>query len=405
MDSYLSYLRNMFGSSSHHHAPGQRPSHSRSQSASTAPAYVYTQQAHSASAPRPSTAPSRQRANSYQTSHATRPSPLRYQSNDSYTSHHSIPVDPRPSVQRHGSYGGMPPARTWSPTSGAKRTLTGVHYPYFAGSTRSTSSRSAYSTPASSRSNSTSSLHPGFPHSAAPVPKSAKRVRYADERPPLKQNHSWHPTPSVASAPACKFSPSHPPLPLSNRRACYCPPLNMHPLLAHTRFHHAPISYDVVYTPSARTVVDRTTRQPVPTHTLTQPATEPPIATTSQLVLTSDKFPWPVVVGASTAFPSKSARPLRPRSPQAISNLDVLYALHATLFTRVTPQEWDGLGHGSRAQRRVTHAYEKRCAKMGGGWDGGVRRIDWLGGRTRLVGVEMDKSRPGPYGKLVFEKA
>ncbi|KZT18670.1 hypothetical protein NEOLEDRAFT_126473 [Neolentinus lepideus HHB14362 ss-1] len=377
MDSYLSYLRNMFGSSgnraSQAQGPPQRPTHSRSQSATT-PAYAYTQPH---SAPRPSTAPGPQRANSYATSRATRPSPLRYDSAERYQPHPNIPVDPRPSVQRHGSYGG-------------------VHYPYLAGSTRSTSSRSAYSTPASSRSNSSSSLHPGFPHSAAPVPKSAKRVRYADERQPLKQDHSWHPTPSVASAPA--YAPIH------VQGNLQCPPLNMHPLLAHTRFHHAPISYDVIYTPSARTVVDRTTRQPVPTHTLTQPATEPPISTTSQLVLTSEKFPWPVIVGSATAFPSKSGRP-RAHSPVAVSNLDVLYALHSTLLTRVTPQEWESLGHGSRAQRKVTHAYEKRCARMGGGWDGGVRRIDWLGGKTRLVGIEMDKSRGGAYGKLVFEKA
>ena len=30
----------------------------------------------------------------------------------------------------------------------------------------------------------------------------------------------------------------------------------MHPLLAHTRLHRAPITYDVSFTPSARTVLD-----------------------------------------------------------------------------------------------------------------------------------------------------
>ncbi|TFK46559.1 hypothetical protein OE88DRAFT_1638253, partial [Heliocybe sulcata] len=175
--------------------------------------------------------------------------------------------------------------------------------------------------------------------------------------------------------------------------------LNMHPLLAHTRFHHAPISYDVVYTPSARTVVDSKTREAVPTHTLTQPATEPPLSTASQLVLTSDRFPWAVVVGASNSKSRCGS------GSGAISNLDVLYALHATLLTRVTPGEWEALGRGSRAQRRVTRAYEKRCARMGGGWEGGVRRVDWLGEKTRLVGVEMDKSRGGAVGRLVFEKA
>ncbi|KAJ6566198.1 hypothetical protein B0H19DRAFT_940217 [Mycena capillaripes] len=31
----------------------------------------------------------------------------------------------------------------------------------------------------------------------------------------------------------------------------------------------------------------------------------------------------------------------------------------------------------------------QRCIKVGGGWEAGVRRIDWLHGRTRLVGIEM----------------
>ena len=89
-----------------------------------------------------------------------------------------------------------------------------------------------------------------------------------------------------------------------------------------------------------------------------------------------------------------------------VTNLDLLYALHTTLLTRVTPQEWEALGHGSRAQKEVTQAYEKRCKRMGGGWDGGVRRVDWLHGRTRLVGVEVDRyGRDCGTGKLVFARA
>ena len=94
------------------------------------------------------------------------------------------------------------------------------------------------------------------------------------------------------------------------------------------------------------------------------------------------------------------------RNRAFVTNLDLLYALHTTLLTRVTPQEWEALGHGSRAQKKVTQAYEKRCKRMGGGWDGGVRRVDWLHGRTRLVGVEVDKyGRDCGTGKLVFARA
>lgn len=55
---------------------------------------------------------------------------------------------------------------------------------------------------------------------------------------------------------------------------------------------------------------------------------------------------------------------------------------------------------------RVTKAYEERCVRMGGGWEGGVRRVDWLGGKTRLVGIEVDKVEGGKgVGKLVFGRA
>jgi hypothetical protein len=180
--------------------------------------------------------------------------------------------------------------------------------------------------------------------------------------------------------------------------------LHMHPLLAYTRLHRAPITYDVMFTPSARTVLDRATHSAIPSHTLSQPATDPPTPSSSRLVLRSHKFPWPVVVSGSgprfTIGPQKKGS-----KANAITNLDVLYAVHTMLLTPVTPEEWESLGHGTRAQQKVTRAYEKRCTRMGGGWEGGVRRIDWLGEKTRLVGVEVDKSAGGGgAGKLVFGK-
>jgi len=150
----------------------------------------------------------------------------------------------------------------------------------------------------------------------------------------------------------------------------------------------------------------------VPAHTLGQPATDPPTQSSSRLVFRSDEFSWPVVVGhTSPSNPSakskgfyiaSSSEPSSSTRDSVITNLDVLYALHSALLTRVTREEWEALGHGSRSQRRVTRAYEKRCTKMGGGWEGGVRRIDWLGKKTRLVGVEVDKT--AGMGKLIFGK-
>jgi hypothetical protein len=174
----------------------------------------------------------------------------------------------------------------------------------------------------------------------------------------------------------------------------------MHPLLSYTRLHHAPISYDVAFTPSARTVVDRTMHSPLPAVTLAQPATEPPIPVSSRLVLRSPKLPWVVVVGPIGA-PEQHGKP---KMTLALTSLDVLYAVHSTLMQCVTPEEWHSLGEGSRAQRRVAEAYKKRCTRMGGGWEGGVRRVDWLGSKTHLVGVEIDKDNEGDenVGTLVF---
>ncbi|KAH0826812.1 hypothetical protein J3R83DRAFT_5236 [Lanmaoa asiatica] len=140
----------------------------------------------------------------------------------------------------------------------------------------------------------------------------------------------------------------------------------------------------------------------------------PPPADTDTFAFGSaapDKFPWPVVVGPSTSSPSGTGFHVGGSSHKSsrssnITNLDLLYSLHTTLLTRVTPQEWEALGHGSRAQRKVTRAYEKRCTKMGGGWEGGVRRLDWLHGKTRLIGIEVEKHGNGhSTGKLVFGKA
>lgn len=87
----------------------------------------------------------------------------------------------------------------------------------------------------------------------------------------------------------------------------------------------------------------------------------------------------------------------------ALTNLDVLHAVYASLRAPVSRREWDALGAGSGAQRRVAEAYSKRCERTGSQreWDAGVRRVDWLCGRTVLCGVEC---RPDGGCELVFAK-
>ncbi|KAF5345430.1 hypothetical protein D9758_013619 [Tetrapyrgos nigripes] len=211
--------------------------------------------------------------------------------------------------------------------------------------------------------------------------------------------------------------------------------LHMHPLLASNHLTHAPISYDVLLPPSVHSVVDRTTRNSVPGHVLSQPATDPP--TFDRLVLKSDMFSWPVVAfpgGRSTSFESQSQShhghgsgttnkfflgdigshnshshshsSHSNQSDTPITNFDVLNAVYKTLHIKLTQDEWETLGRvDTRGQRRAARAYERRCRMLGGGWDEGVQRVDLLGERSRLNGVMVDKSETEVgIAKLVFSK-
>ncbi|KAJ7197909.1 hypothetical protein GGX14DRAFT_184600 [Mycena pura] len=236
--------------------------------------------------------------------------------------------------------------------------------------------------------------------SAQPLCIPPQRPHPKPLRPALKQSTSWNSTSTRTSTHELHVS-----FVIPTRSEPDCTLLAMHPLFAYTHLDHAPISCDIAYAPSARTILDRATREPIPASVLDEPATEPPLYT--QLILRSSLFPWDVVVRphAAAAPAPASPRSRCPRRRRKITNLDVLYALQDTLSARVTQDEWAGLG--ARARRRISHAYETRCIARGGGWDAGVRRIDWLEGRTRLVGIELlppQKDCAVAPATLVFKK-
>jgi len=60
------------------------------------------------------------------------------------------------------------------------------------------------------------------------------------------------------------YPPTDGPEPSPSRSQARAPQFHMHPLLSYTRLHHAPISYDVAFTPSARTVINCTMHSPSP---------------------------------------------------------------------------------------------------------------------------------------------
>ncbi|EMD32257.1 hypothetical protein CERSUDRAFT_99648 [Gelatoporia subvermispora B] len=381
-----SYFRNLFGGSSNHptsHSSGNTSSHKRSQSAAPTP------KPHASGTTSSSRPVQRQRSSSFSASRAATPSPLRYGT--------PAPVDTRTAY----GYGRSPAAAR--PATLRRESYEAHPHVQYAGATYAPSN--GYSTTTSSRSNSSSSLFGMSSVAYGTRSDAGHRTHY--DRPPLRTNQTWHPgsSSSVSSYGSVNGIPfAQPP---ANK-------LHMHPVLAHSRLHHAPITYDVLLTPSARTVLDRATHSAIPAHTLAQPATDPPTPSSARLVLRSDRLPWPVVVGPGPSAPNTPNTPRarftigpEPRRGRAVSEgaitvLDVLYAVHGVLQTPITPEEWEALGAGSAAQARVTRAYEARCTRMGGGWEGGVRRVDWLADKTSLVGVEVDKSTGS--GRLVFAR-
>ena len=150
----------------------------------------------------------------------------------------------------------------------------------------------------------------------------------------------------------------------------------MHPLLAHTR-------------PSPTTSCTPRPRAP----SWTAPRTRPCRRTLEHVEVRDER----VTTTAALLLPTPNVEPWRtPRLQRATCRSGGRRAPHTTLFT--TPQEWEALGHGSRAQR-VTQAYEKRCKRMGGGWDGGL--IGCMGGQGWL-GSRLKYGRDCGTGKLIF---
>ncbi|KAF8991124.1 hypothetical protein BDQ17DRAFT_312901 [Cyathus striatus] len=348
------------------------------------------------SAPSSSYSISRERSNSFVAARANAPSPLRYGTYDSssarsrsHAGHQSSPTTQQPTSHHHSSQSSRSLLyRSASHKAGDRPSPYPIYTPTGSFSSVRSSNSSIYPGPGSS----------SHGHRSAP-PRTSSSASVATTRSVLKTSNSGHS--GSKAGPHAHVSFENP-----NRPSV----LHMHPILAYGRLHRSPLTYDVTFTPSSRTVLDRHTLTPIPGHTLAEPATEPP--TLGRLVLKAEKLPWPIIASVRTSAPSPSPSPARPRfylggssgSKKAaaaaaaaappivttpVSNLDVLYALHVSLSTRVTQQEWDALGHGSKAQRKVSRAYEKRCTRMGGGWESGVRRIDFLEGKTKLVGIEM----------------
>jgi len=240
---------------------------------------------------------------------------------------------------------------------------------------------------------------PGLPGSVGSSSSRRSSLRSTDT--PRSTNKKLLTVRFAPTPPTSKHSPAH-------RSTLYLstpqgPPTRIHPLLLEGA--HSSMCYDVTFAPSHVTVYHPSTNVGVSSRLRAESAVEPP---TSKLVVTSDRFPWEIVVraGSATSSSTPSAAGALDLYPSYVTVQDVLWSLHTALHHPLTRSEWDSLGSSaggiSKAQSKVSRAYEDRCMLMAGGWNLGAKRVDWLHKRTVFAGFRAPLSG-GPL-EAVFRK-
>jgi len=104
------------------------------------------------------------------------------------------------------------------------------------------------------------------------------------------------------------------------------------------------------------------------------------------ITLLTEALPWSITVTTKSTF---------------VTVYDVLQALHSSLRLQVTPVEWASLSRA--AQDVIATSFHKRIGafsdrtKRDKQLAKGVRRLDFLAGRTRLYGISPIGGKPGGF--------
>jgi hypothetical protein len=144
---------------------------------------------------------------------------------------------------------------------------------------------------------------------------------------------------------------------------------------------HPEILWDISRTPASATTLRRLVFS---AQAFSEPATVPPVP---HLTITSPHLPWSIPVMASRGYVSIS---------------DVLATLYQSLRINITDRDYHSLPSHS-AQRRVRTAYEDRYRRIRDPRDyaeekrNGVKRIDFLMGHTRFMGLTSSRSVPNVW--------
>ncbi|KDR67766.1 hypothetical protein GALMADRAFT_79446 [Galerina marginata CBS 339.88] len=126
-------------------------------------------------------------------------------------------------------------------------------------------------------------------------------------------------------------------------------------------------------------------QRPIPSHTLFEPATNPPLAF---VTITSPYIPWTIEVNASH-------RPY-------LTLGDIFNGIYHSLHTQITWSEFNLLP-SRNAQRRATRAYEWRYRRQQSARvykhekRGGMKRIDFLLEHSRFIGISNTCCQPDKW--------
>ncbi|KAF8156121.1 hypothetical protein B0H34DRAFT_521782 [Crassisporium funariophilum] len=153
----------------------------------------------------------------------------------------------------------------------------------------------------------------------------------------------------------------------------YSAPVRVHPYL-----ETSALSYNMMDHPSTATRNGHS----LSSKTFREPATSPPLPF---LALTSQYLPWTIKVYASNG--------------SYVTLEDVLICAYRSLRTNITTLDFNSFP-SSNDQRRATRAYEQRYRRLKStrAYDeekrGGMKRVDFLMGHSKFLGISNNSLRP-----------
>ncbi|KAG5639055.1 hypothetical protein H0H81_007313 [Sphagnurus paluster] len=148
-------------------------------------------------------------------------------------------------------------------------------------------------------------------------------------------------------------------------------PVRLHALLQASS--SPALNFDLTLPPSTIT----SHHQGIPQRVLAEPATKPALPS---LTIVVPYLPWTITV--------------RPSRGTFVTVIDVLETVYNKLRTNVSAQEYHALP-SEKDKRRVTSAYEQRYRRIRSSREyedekrRGVRRVDFLMGYTRFMGISL----------------